>query len=301
VPAKWHRCDRRKTRIAQNDRTMRSDRVHQQLRKRIKMQLVTQTKFPQRGNCFRACMATLLSIDIDELPAFEEQSDNVWIPAKRWLIDRGLSIRNYHKDFPPDGYSIATGPSPRNPNIYHAVVALDGMIFFDPHPDRSGLASTERYWQIEKSESVDEEFDDDIRLCSYPEMSHQERYEFRKNNKPSLKFKIDTIFIKNIDNEPQSDELPENKPKIQIIPSSGNVYADMGFDNAEEMFEKAQVVVRIKEIVESLGGYEAALKYCYLDLTSICRGNFRKYTIDLLKQIEATLSQGIDPDPWGLN
>jgi hypothetical protein len=116
------------------------------------MQFVTQTKFPQRGNCFRACLATLLNINIDFMPPFEEQSDNVWIPAKQWLLMQGLTICNYHSEFPPNGYSIAVGQSPRNPNIHHAVVALNGKQYFDPHPSRVGLKKIDRYWQIEKIE-----------------------------------------------------------------------------------------------------------------------------------------------------
>ncbi len=114
------------------------------------MQFVTQTKFPQRGNCFRACLATLLNINIDFMPPFEEQSDNVWIPAKQWLLYQGLTLCNYHSSFPPDGYSIAVGQSPRNPNIQHAVIALNGVQYFDPHPTRLGLEKIDRYWRIEE-------------------------------------------------------------------------------------------------------------------------------------------------------
>jgi hypothetical protein len=113
------------------------------------MKLVTQTKFPQRGNCFRACMATLLSIDIDQMPPFEEQSINVWIPAKTWLLKHELTLVNYHSDFPPNGYSIAVGASPRNPDIQHAIVAINGREYFDPHPSRAGIAKIDRYWKIE--------------------------------------------------------------------------------------------------------------------------------------------------------
>ncbi len=42
--------------------------------------------------------------------------------------------------------------------------------------------------QLEKldDKAYTESFDDVMTLCSYPEMTHQERYEFRKQNKPSL-------------------------------------------------------------------------------------------------------------------
>jgi hypothetical protein len=95
-------------------------------------------------------MATLLSIEIDDMPEFECQSNYVWIPAKEWLIKKGYTLCNYHSNFPPKSYSIGVGTSHRNPNIQHAVIALDGVEYFDPHPSRSGLTSIDRYWRIEK-------------------------------------------------------------------------------------------------------------------------------------------------------
>lgn len=48
--------------------------------------------------------------------------------------------------------------------------------------------NTESPVQLEKldDKAYTESFDDVMTLCSYPEMTHQERYEFRKQNKPSL-------------------------------------------------------------------------------------------------------------------
>lgn len=219
-----------------------------------KMLLIDQTKFPQRGNCFRACLATLLSIDIDKMPPFEEQTDNVWLEAKRWLLTQGLTIRNYHHEFPPKGYSIATGQSPRNANIYYAVVALDGKQYFDPHPDRSGLVSIERYWKIEELESKQQKFNFDVDT----------------NNKSILLTKIDLIVLKVL-------------------------------DNSAEMLEKAKIVARIKVLVESFGGYDVRPQSAYLDLRSICRGNFRNFSIKYLTEIEAILRNYYNFDPWELN
>jgi hypothetical protein len=107
-----------------------------------------QTKFPQRGNCFTACLASLLGLDIADLPAFEDASDNPFIPAKRWLCDRDMNLGHATAEFPPQGYAIAVGPSPRNPNIQHAVVVLDGRIVHDPHPDGLGLIAISRFFTI---------------------------------------------------------------------------------------------------------------------------------------------------------
>jgi hypothetical protein len=112
---------------------------------------VTQTKFPQRGNCFAACVATILEVDIIEVPAFEEVSLNPFIPAKRWLHEHGFDFHHSTAEYPPPGYAIAVGESPRNPDIQHAVVTLAGQVVHDPHPDGQGLTMISRYFAIVKN------------------------------------------------------------------------------------------------------------------------------------------------------
>jgi hypothetical protein len=220
------------------------------------MKFVTQTKFSQRGNCFRACLATLLNIDIDFMPPFEEQSDNVWIPAKQWLLMQGLTICNYHSESPPDGYSIAVGQSPRNPSIHHAVVALNGKQHFDPHPSCVGLNKIDRYWQIEK--------------VKVPKTD---------NNQSSFIFKI----------------INRKQPtEAEVTHGSGNVYKDLGFNQPEEMFKKAFIVTKIRKQIEALGGYESAYIYLCtagLDLESICRGGFINIQIEHLRKLEIDFAE----------
>ena len=112
------------------------------------MKPVIQTKFPQRGNCFAACIASILELDVVEVPAFEDVSPTPFIPAKQWLHDRGLTLTHSIPPYSPAGYAIAVGPSPRNPNMQHAVVTLEGEIVHDPHPDGQGLTSISRYFGV---------------------------------------------------------------------------------------------------------------------------------------------------------
>jgi hypothetical protein len=109
---------------------------------------IVQTKFPQRGNCFAACIASILELEVSEVPAFEDLSSNPFIPAKRWLNERGLNFEHSAAAYPPPGYAVAVGASPRNPDIQHAVVTLAGKIVHDPHPDGRGLAEISRYFAI---------------------------------------------------------------------------------------------------------------------------------------------------------
>jgi hypothetical protein len=112
------------------------------------------------GNCFRACIASILELDIDEVPAFEqlpgcwngEESKEASDCLKNWLADRDLSL-SYHPLYTeqiPKGYSILTGTSPRLKGGGHCVVALDGNVVHDPYkwPSAGGLAELWDYCVI---------------------------------------------------------------------------------------------------------------------------------------------------------
>lgn len=110
------------------------------------MKPVDQTKFGYpEGNCFSACVASLLELDLSEVPFFMGRED-WWEAFARWLYPRGL----YPLHFPmrvdglgPPGLYIAGGASPRDPQYMHAVVARGREIVHDPNPSRLGLVSIE--------------------------------------------------------------------------------------------------------------------------------------------------------------
>lgn len=108
---------------------------------------ITQTDpTKETGNCFAACIASILEIPLDEMPNFHSEfwADD-WI---EWLRPRGFSLMTW--DLPDDieilrherrrylmpGYCILAAESPRF-DCLHAVVCLDGEIVHDPHPERS--------------------------------------------------------------------------------------------------------------------------------------------------------------------
>jgi hypothetical protein len=100
---------------------------------------VDQTTYgPGRGNCFSACIASILEIPIACVPLF--LGINSQSRLQRWLAARGLSATLYRSArYVPPGYSIATGASPRHVGWMHACVAYDGSVVHDPHPNRDGL------------------------------------------------------------------------------------------------------------------------------------------------------------------
>ena len=113
---------------------------------------VDQTKFPVRGNCVRACIASILEIDIDSIPAWEDQTINWHLHAKGWLRERGYGLSCVVPGVcsQDDTYGIAIGDTTRSVLYQHACVCLNGKIVHDPYPSKAGLTSITRIWEIWK-------------------------------------------------------------------------------------------------------------------------------------------------------
>lgn len=122
------------------------------------LNLFDQTTFSDRaagthGDCFRACIATVLQIDPNSLPhpiADGGGWSGAFWPALRKL---GFTVRTIDHDGAPDdrhladgqGFIIprvvmAAGDSPRGQWL-HSVVwdRYSGKMIHDPHPSRDGL------------------------------------------------------------------------------------------------------------------------------------------------------------------
>ncbi len=100
---------------------------------------------PHNGDCFAACVASILDLSLDEVPNFMEQPGDHWFTvALAWLNDRGLTVEvKRGKEgcavvCTPPGYWIGSGKSPRG-DYHHAVVFRGDTMAYDPHPNREGL------------------------------------------------------------------------------------------------------------------------------------------------------------------
>lgn len=99
------------------------------------------------GNCFSACIASILELPIQEVPYF--MSDDIhgreWIiKLGNWLRPRGLYPMVLSAGAKVPGVHIIHGQSPRGEGT-HAVVGIGESIVHDPHPSRAGIRSvTER-------------------------------------------------------------------------------------------------------------------------------------------------------------
>jgi hypothetical protein len=129
------------------------------------MKPVMQTKLGMPdGNCWVACVASILEISIDELGDLEDayrSSLIEWEEGERtepfqwsrvlaethalgftllWIMMTDPCVPR----LAPRGYSIATGPA-NGCGTPHSCVALDGEVVHDPDPHSRGLEVIESY------------------------------------------------------------------------------------------------------------------------------------------------------------
>lgn len=107
---------------------------------------VKQTRFGYpHGNCYAACVASLLEIDIADTPTIDDvaQWNEVW---DSWFASRGLARVTFSANgWTPKGWCILSGVSARvmfdesGERVHHSCVGLDGELMHDPHPDESFL------------------------------------------------------------------------------------------------------------------------------------------------------------------
>jgi hypothetical protein len=112
----------------------------------------------QHGDCWRACLASILECDIEKFPY--HNGDISWSNEFDEVIGILESMGYIYATMPvnyvtgsilncsdTDGYSIAIGKSQRG--ISHAVVWKNGMAH-DPHPDNTGLSEITRFEILER-------------------------------------------------------------------------------------------------------------------------------------------------------
>lgn len=105
------------------------------------MKPVMQTRLGADGNCFEACIASILEIPLEEVPDLGgAATPEKWATIINvWLAKRGLQY--VELDYQEDGdalwrcistYHIIIGHELRG--VYHAVVGKNGKPVHDPYP-----------------------------------------------------------------------------------------------------------------------------------------------------------------------
>lgn len=117
---------------------------------------------PPRGNCFAACVASLLEIPLEDVPDFCAFKN--WVPKfLRFLRRRGYRrvafLTFCDEPFPVDlgagidGLFIAVAEVPGG--VLHAVIVnAHGNVVHDPHPEELGGAGISRLVEMHVIERV---------------------------------------------------------------------------------------------------------------------------------------------------
>jgi len=110
----------------------------------------------KNGDCWRACLASVLELPIEKVPHFGDMNAREGRKAElTFLGNMGFTIYTIYGEGSMTNhpqmeegdheYYFAIGPSPRNKNISHQVVCHNGEIVHDPHPDKTGLAGISHF------------------------------------------------------------------------------------------------------------------------------------------------------------
>ncbi|RQO65095.1 hypothetical protein DBR40_24805 [Pedobacter sp. KBW01] len=107
----------------------------------------------ERGNCFPACIASLVEVPLNQVPNIEELYDcYAWFEVLcAWLEHKGFSYEISTKEEceASNEYYMVSGQSPRG-NFNHIVIYKNGTLAHDPHPDGTGLSSEVDYEYLKR-------------------------------------------------------------------------------------------------------------------------------------------------------
>lgn len=113
-----------------------------------------------QGNCFNACVASILELPLREVAQILPRDEPYWRLWKDWFAERGLWRKDHIAGIaePPKGWTIAHGDGFRvypaghefeGAPIGHACVAFNGEVLHDPFPGGNGLAKIDGWWKLE--------------------------------------------------------------------------------------------------------------------------------------------------------
>ena len=112
-----------------------------------------------RGNCFNACVASILEMPLREVCGALPGDDGYWQIWESWFEAQGLSINVVApQGGPPRGFAIASGLGGRfyppdharaGQPILHAAVVFNGELVHDPFPCAKEFGDIRYYWTID--------------------------------------------------------------------------------------------------------------------------------------------------------
>lgn len=123
-----------------------------------------------RGNCFSACVASILEIQLNDVPNWVEDGEKSGIAWRtlfeRWCACNGIAVIEimFEDGEMPDIYTeafmIANGVGTRlfeSEFIRHSVVYQGKQLVHDPHPEGGGLTKVESFTILFKDAAASKE------------------------------------------------------------------------------------------------------------------------------------------------
>ena len=103
------------------------------------------------GNCFPACLASLLEIPLWMVPPFDQMFGREYWGRRRgeWLgrmFQMQFIRTDGHEIAAMPEFYIANGFSPRD--VMHSVIYSGGVLVHDPHPVGGGIAEVEYTYHL---------------------------------------------------------------------------------------------------------------------------------------------------------
>lgn len=117
---------------------------------------------PDKGNCMQAAIASLLDMDLEQVPNWVELPDDDWqMEFLNWLWRNGYE---FHGEMPGSyidsitdytqgvrGHVVVKGTS-NYPKGHMVVYRVDGKLSHDPSPAGRGVYEVQGFWMIEPRE-----------------------------------------------------------------------------------------------------------------------------------------------------
>lgn len=115
---------------------------------------------PNKGNCLAACLASILEINLQDVPDMTGQKLTSQLKIlNRWLVENfGMYVFlvDAALKWKPYGYHLIGGNSATfGGDAGHVVVGYSGRMVFDPNPNKKGLGSILEYWVFVQADPGD--------------------------------------------------------------------------------------------------------------------------------------------------
>lgn len=110
------------------------------------MRRVFQTRFGDKGNCMQAAAASMLELPLESVPDFGNMPGDAFGRMAKFFEAYGFDLKERSPNsVDPPGFYFATGMGTHGHE--HIVILRHGSLIHDPHPNSSGLVSTDAiYW-----------------------------------------------------------------------------------------------------------------------------------------------------------